>query len=427
MNELQNTISKLIEFVDNGCRINKGVEPKFGEPFYGQYRMLVTKRDFSIGDRVSVIYSQNKYHLYGSYDRMDEWLGCENIEGTVLAIDKYDMAILIKGRKVWANERNVRRLCYTHIVSISLTKKVSEGFDLQSIAPTFVNKERITLKDIYGHNDKVRGQNKEQFLSLYPEVDFDNSHIVIANCCLYWPFKRNRIKLSVYITEDDGTVISRIPGKIGCIGNTFFAGNYYDKKHKDLKLFSYLPDASKQYENINVVCVWTVTTDTDDGCLDIVLVDIHHFDKIEPVVDNKNILFLDMRARTYIGYGKDIFERAYCYNLESLMDNDCYFIEDIEEDEAYSIKYTSSADVSKYSYLSMQAISDFNLIRLLSGICTGYDICRNFEVSVKLESSATQYDSTMWRTGEEQFEFFEFKLFDQDNTTESVNRHSVLD
>lgn len=402
---LIDVLENLSLFVDNGGRYNKGIEPKFGEPFYDQYRMLTTKRDFSVGDKVSVVYSGNMYQDINDLNEY-EWMNCEKIEGIVLSIDVYDLVLLVKGKKVWANRQNVRHLRYANIVSVSLIEKVSEDFNLQEAAPSYVEKESGSVTDIYGNCDRVRNRDKDQFLSLYPEVSFDESHIIcVFDCSLYWPFRRERVAVNVYLAEDDGTVISRIPCKIGCTGNTFFAGNYYDKEHDDLRLLSYLPRASKQYENINVVCVWTVATSTDDGSLDIVLVDVHHFDKIEPVVDNKNILNFDMRARTYIGYGAGIFEKENSRNLVSLMDNDNYFVMDAEEDYAYSIKYTNDKDIDKYSYLAMLAISDFDLARLLSGIYTGYDMCRNFEVTVKSEPQANQYYSTMWRHEEKRYQF----------------------
>lgn len=414
MGELLNTINKLSEFVDNGGRLNKGVEPKFGEPFYDQYRMLTTKRDFSVGDKVSVVYSGNMYQDINDPDEY-EWMNCEKVEGIVLAIDIYDLVLLVKGKKVWANRQNVRYLRYTNIVSVGLVEKVSEGFDLQEVAPSYAEnaeKGNGSVADIYGNCDRVRNRDRERFLSLYPEVSFDDSHVIcVFDCSLYWPFKRERVAVSVYLAEDDGTVISRIPCKIGCTGNTFFAGNYYDKEHDDLRLLSYLPGVSKQYENINVVCVWTVTTSTDNESLDIVLVDIHHFDKIEPAVDNKNILNFDMRARTYIGYGSDIFKKENSSSLVSIMDNNSYFIMDAQEDNAYSVKVTSDSDIEKYSYLAMLAISDFDLARLLSRAYISYDMSRNFEVTVKSEPLANQYHSTMWRHGEKQYQF---KLLDQD-------------
>lgn len=52
--EFMSIIEQLQTFVGNGGRIRAGVEPKYGEPFYGAHMEQRLKKEFHVGDRVHI-------------------------------------------------------------------------------------------------------------------------------------------------------------------------------------------------------------------------------------------------------------------------------------------------------------------------------------------------------------------------------------
>lgn len=98
-------ISKLYDFVENGGRLEAGKEPVYGEPFYPEYMCQLVKSTYEIGDRVQVE-SENGM-----------------CSGVIIALDGYDMTLLISGNKVWKNQQNVKEIPWHHIRSVELSKK----------------------------------------------------------------------------------------------------------------------------------------------------------------------------------------------------------------------------------------------------------------------------------------------------------------
>ena len=47
-------IKKIMQFVENGGRFHKGVEPKYGEPFYADYMKQYISENFMLGDKLHI-------------------------------------------------------------------------------------------------------------------------------------------------------------------------------------------------------------------------------------------------------------------------------------------------------------------------------------------------------------------------------------
>lgn len=100
-------IKQLILFVENGGRLRPNEEPKFGEPFYGEYMKQYLSLYYKPGDRVRLQEkaSNNEVHSY---------------EGLIITLD-YSLELLLSGKKVHKDKRNKRSIRYGNIESIEKT------------------------------------------------------------------------------------------------------------------------------------------------------------------------------------------------------------------------------------------------------------------------------------------------------------------
>ena len=117
--EFMSIIEQLQTFVDNGGRIQTGVEPKYGEPFYGTYIEQKLKKEFHVGNRVHIKIK------YRSKKR-------EEYDCLILNIG-YSFEVLISGKQVWKSKKNKKSFPYYCIEDISLIKKAEENFDIKIV------------------------------------------------------------------------------------------------------------------------------------------------------------------------------------------------------------------------------------------------------------------------------------------------------
>lgn len=180
----------------------------------------------------------------------------------------YDMTLLISGNKVWKNQQNVKEIPWHHIRSVELSKKRKSDFDINSVDTEARYQPHTKLyedgfwEEKTENRRKRREEDKEQFQAACKDVPFEDSHVFCIDygCRLYFPFKNNGVSAEVYIVQDMESMPEKIPCKVGTPypnKNSYHAYNHKDSDG-DCQLYTYLPDAEKEYEHVSIVCVWTV-------------------------------------------------------------------------------------------------------------------------------------------------------------------------
>ena len=137
--EFMSIIEQLQTFVGNGGRIRAGVEPKYGESFYGAHMEQRLKKEFHVGDRVHIKIK------YRSKKR-------EEYDCLILNIG-YSFEVLISGKQVWKSKKNKKSFPYYCIEDISLIKKAEENFDIKYVDP----------EDAKWREDIKKNEGRDQF------------------------------------------------------------------------------------------------------------------------------------------------------------------------------------------------------------------------------------------------------------------------
>lgn len=355
--ELMSIIKQLQTFVDNGGRIQTGVEPKYGEPFYEAYMEQRLKKEFHVGDRVHI---KIKYRS----QRREEY------DCLILNIG-YSFEVLISGKQVWKNKRNKKSFPYYCIEDISLIKKAEENFDIKYVDPEDAkwredikkNEGRDQFEESIASNQIIRKKkDQKEFNSVYPDVDYNRCHIFKCDYGLYWPFNCEKIEAQITLTVDGENPIF-IPCKTGRPypnKNVYAAYNYKDKEYYDCNIYTYLPDG--EYENVNISCVWTIyyrTENTSDLQQKTKIIDLTIIDRLRKIENGRNMYFIEKgRNTTYLGFGKEIFTTDYANLLEGMMDLDGYIVMYPHLDEFVFIKepqenvdeYILAANLAYYNY-----------------------------------------------------------------------------
>ncbi len=108
-----------------------------------------------------------------------------------------------------------------------------------------------------------RAELKQQFASIYPDVDYDRVHVIkiTYGCSIYFPYMCDDVRANLYLILDNGKCIKRyhvrqahhFSIKPVTMRITVF-------QSRDTHVYIYLPDNGFVYENVSIACVWTIST-----------------------------------------------------------------------------------------------------------------------------------------------------------------------
>lgn len=387
------TILKIRNFVKNGGRLRKNEEPRYGEPFYGEYTRKKIESDYQPGDMVQIT-TNDKISI-----------------GIFLEISGGNVNLLIKGKKVWNSGKNVEKCWIKDIKFMYLLEAKEDAFDMDEVDPL----NRYHMGHDYVENDnwckkpnlERRNRDQQQFTKVYPDVDFCNSHIINVpyGCTLYWPFHNEGITAEIYLVYGDGSKVINIPCTVKTPfsnKNSYHAFNYKNPQCDTCYLYTYLPDCHKEYQNINLVCIWKIKTTIRGSLAEIKVIHINHIEKIEPVEDDRNLHFTDMRTTTLVGYGEELFSN-HQWVLEKLMNFDSMFLLESEEDAIIPIK-ESNNDFT-YGLLAHLVYHGFHMQKLLETICSENQSTLPVEVYVDKNEVLDGYYSSSWRKCRKEYKF----------------------
>ncbi|MEE1255558.1 MAG: hypothetical protein UHN47_03465 [Lachnospiraceae bacterium] len=397
-------IEQLKLFVENGGRIRENEEPKFGEPFYGEYMQQFLSLHYKPGDRVKL---QEKIHNNES----------KTYEGIIIALD-YSLSLLISGKKVHKDKRNKKDIRYIFIESIEMVEAGDGTFDISTVDPDYWESKnnRSKMDEDFNHRKtehrkKVRLQNQKEFTQVYRDVDFDKSHVIRINdgCSMYWPFDYESISAEIFMVRDENKITS-IPCKTGTPfpnKNHFHA---YNCKVKDRypDLYLYLPDNGFRYEDVSIVCVWTIHTTISGKETVVKVVNIHQIGEIKPIEDEYNMIFIDMHSNPLLAYGESLFTDSNQVSmLTHMMDKDMYSVLDIKEDVAIMIKTPENQqEADKYLIMANLAVNSFNMQEVLQRItCEQAEYFPNIEVFCTIDQEPKRYYSGSWYSCREKYPF----------------------
>lgn len=115
-------LSELLSFVENGGRIRKGEEPRFGEPYYREYMKQYFNLHYRVGDIISV--------QYMGYDG-----NVKSYEGPILSL-QWNLQLLVSGRTVHKDMRNLKELSWDRIRDVTFIKKRDDPLIYPLFIPT---------------------------------------------------------------------------------------------------------------------------------------------------------------------------------------------------------------------------------------------------------------------------------------------------
>ena len=335
---ITDTISTIQQFVKNGGRYEKDREPAYGEPFYGKYMEQLIKRDYELGDKIQVEMDNGK--VYSGLLMRNAW---------------YYMDLLVSGSKIWKSRQNLKAFNLNNIKTLTLIEKRNPEFDMDKADPEYLCHKRenedgvddgVDYSDVDTNGIETRNKNKAAFERVYPDVSFDDSHVICIEdgCSLFFPFTNGGVSAEVYIVQKNGMNAKKIECKVGrpypnkC---SYHAYNSKDKEYNDVDLYTYLPDANAEHHDVYIVCVWTVDmTDIHGNYLQ--FVQMYEIGTIKPQVGKKNTHFITMRISSICGH-KDLFKKEHQYELEKIMDRKSVFFLN-SMDDAYVITSLKESD-----------------------------------------------------------------------------------
>lgn len=421
-------ISTIQQFVKNGGRYKKGKEPAYGEPFYGKYMEQLIKKDYELGDKIQIEMDNGK--VYSGLLMRNAW---------------YYMDLLVSGSKIWKSGQNLKAFNLNNIKTLTLIEKRNPEFDMDKADPEYLchkreNEDGVDYSNVDTNGIETRNKNKAAFEKVYPDVSFDDSHVIcIENgCSLFFPFTNGGVSAEVYLVQKNGMNAKKIECKVGrpypnkC---SYHAYNSKDKEYNDVDLYTYLPDANAEYHDVYIVCVWTVDMTADYG-KDLKFVQMYEIGTIEPQVGKKNTHFITMRISSICGHN-DLFTKEHQYELEKIMDRKSVFFLDIVSldsncealasqepidvnqahrealascaldsvDDAYVItSLKESDDEDSLCFLAEQALSHFNIKEMLQSlmiekVLDEYIEVEHIEVTVDYEDVSPGYFSGDHRKG----------------------------
>lgn len=396
-------LDKIKEFVENGGRLRKGEEPRFGEPFYGDYMKQYLSLHYKPGDKVKL---QEVFNNGES----------KNCEGIIISMD-YDLhlSLLTSGKTVHKDKRNKKYIHYSFIKSIELIKADDGKFDLSAVDPDEWN--RLKNMEKYKESDdektesrkECRAKDEREFHLVYPEVDFHKSHIikVCDGCTMYWPFDYDEITAEIFMVRDMDK-ITPIPCETGTPFPNKKSVHAYNCKEKDSypDLYLYLPDYGFCYEDVNIVCVWTINTSIDGKKATVKKVNIYHVGEISPIKDEHNMIFIDMHILPLLEHGDSLFAES-AHMLESMMNKEMYFVISTEDD---------NADEAAILPLKLPAVQSNNetekyLCMALGSLVSSLEedeeekMVARIETFCSIDTVPERYYSSAWRKCRKGYEF----------------------
>lgn len=395
---MESQLNKIMQFVENGGRFHKGVEPKYGEPFYADYMKQYISENFTLGDKLHIKTDSAEF------------------DGILLDISWNYIYFLIAGRKVHKDKRNKKDVWSGDIKEITRMEKASDTFDLAAVDHDLWEHKQLPIEDKNArkrceYEYKRRNENKAEFNSIYPDVDFDKCHVIKIDdgIGIYFPFCSEKITADIAIMHGSDCV-----KKITCtVGTPFPNKNHYrayNSKGKDL--WYYLPDNGFIYENVNIVCTWTVAANGLAAPLKFLA--IHHFDKILPVKNDENMIIIDLCIYPLLGYGKSLFSTDSVF-LSRMMDKDLYCILYPNNYSAIIVKQPETIESEKLEdllYSAALGVNDFDQQSILQALIED-DYATTVEAFFNIDEEPDQYFSDSWRNGQK---FFKFKKLEGDHT-----------
>lgn len=393
---ITDTISTIQQFVKNGGRYEKDREPAYGEPFYGKYMEQLIKRDYELGDKIQVEMDNGK--VYSGLLMRNAW---------------YYMDLLVSGSKIWKSRQNLKAFNLNNIKTLTLIEKRNPEFDMDKADPEYLchkreNEDGVDYSDVDTNGIETRNKNKAAFERVYPDVSFDDSHVICIEdgCSLFFPFTNGGVSAEVYIVQKNGMNAKKIECKVGrpypnkC---SYHAYNSRDKEYNEVDLYTYLPDANAEYHDVYIVCVWTVDMIEDYG-KELKFVQMYEIGTIEPQVGKKNTHFITMRISSICGH-KDLFTKEHQYELEKIMDRkSVFFLNSI--DDAYVITpLKESDDEGSLCFLAEQALSHFDIKEMLESLIIDGVEAEHIEVTVDYEDVSPGYFSGNHRKGRKGYQF----------------------
>lgn len=393
-------ISTIQQFVKNGGRYEKDREPAYGEPFYGKYMEQLIKRDYELGDKIQVEMDNGK--VYSGLLMRNAW---------------YYMDLLVSGSKIWKSRQNLKAFNLNNIKTLTLIEKRNPEFDMDKADPEYLCHKRenedgvddgVDYSDVDTNGIETRNKNKAAFERVYPDVSFDDSHVICIEdgCSLFFPFTNGGVSAEVYIVQKNGMNAKKIECKVGkpypnkC---SYHAYNSKDKEYNDVDLYTYLPDANAEYHDVYIVCVWTVDmTDIHGNYLQ--FVQMYEIGTIKPQVGKKNTHFITMRISSICGH-KDLFTKEHQYELEKIMDRKSVFFLNSMDDAYVITSLKESDDEGSLCFLAEQALSHFNIKEMLQGLMIEKVLDEHIEVTVDYEDVSPGYFSGNYRKGRKGYQF----------------------
>ena len=389
-------ISTIQQFVKNGGRYEKDREPAYGEPFYGKYMAQLIKKDYELGDKIQVEMDNGK--VYSGLLMRNTWC---------------DIDLLVSGSKIWKNRQNLKYFNFNNMKTLTLIEKRNQEFDIDKADPEYLchkreNEDGVDYSDVDTNGIETRNKNKAAFESVYPDVSFDDSHVIcIENgCSLFFPFTNGGVSAEVYLVQKNGMNAKKIECKVGrpypnkC---SYHAYNSKDKEYNDVDLYTYLPDANAEYHDVYIVCVWTVDMIEDYG-KDLKFVQMYEIGTIEPQVGKKNTHFITMNISSICGHN-DLFTKEHQYELEKIMDRKSVFFLNAMDDAYVITPLKESDDEGSLCFLAEQALSHFDIKEMLQSLIIDGVEAEHIEVTVDYEDVSPGYFSGNYRKGRKGYQF----------------------
>lgn len=399
-------IERLNSFVKNGGRLREGDEPKFDEPFYGEYMKQFLPLHFKPGDRVRL----------QEQDRSGE---SRIFEGVIIALD-HELKLLTSGKKSHKDRKNEKFFNYSFIKCIEMIAPGDGSFDLSVVDPDYWN-----WKNKYGDSEPVldhrktesrriqRNEDRKEFHLVYPDVDFDKVHVIkiCDGCKIYWPFTYNSISAEVFMVRGAEKITS-VPCKTGTPFPNKNSFHVYNCSAKGIypDLYLYLPDNGCEYEDINIVCVWTINTNVSGKDTVIKVVNLHHVGEIKPIQDERNMIFIDMSANPLLCHGISLFTEPSCaFLLTRMMNTDMYIISNCSDNAVVMEKLPegqAGEEFWKYVDTSGMAIDGCNLQDFVHHIASEQEECWPYvEIFCNIDKEPERYYSSSWRSCRKGYQF----------------------
>ena len=125
----------------------------------------------------SIMYDLRKKCEVGDQIKAETTRG--TVSGILTYLNLYGFEVLISGKKIWSSKRNVKWVSSHEVTApVQLVEKRKEDFDIHKIDPRYAANVNPENNPDY---DKIRNQhrvdNKEEFLSVYPDCGTDGPGI----------------------------------------------------------------------------------------------------------------------------------------------------------------------------------------------------------------------------------------------------------